>query len=123
MSKHTVSTLHKTALRTCKLQVIKTIFLHLSRKHYSKDKMPIDHTGIRVPPAKLDEVVAFYLKALEPLGYTKQVDFPGAVGLGAPKPDFWIHPVEGVHEGNGVHYAFSADSEWCIIAFISGQIR
>lgn len=55
--------------------------------------MTIPHTGIIVPNAIVAEVVAWYLKALEPLGYKQIVDHYGmAVGIGNKKhdADFWI---------------------------------
>jgi hypothetical protein len=79
--------------------------------------MTIDHTGIHVPEANYDEVVNFYLKALGPLGYTKRVEFPGAVGLGTSETetDFWIdskaaEEPTGVQRGVGVHLGFRAKS-------------
>lgn len=73
--------------------------------------MPLDHISITVPPAKYDEVVAWYLAALAPLGYTKQMDFPGtACGLGpdAKSLPFWIGQKEGVATPGSTHIAFSA---------------
>ena len=54
--------------------------------------MTIAHTGIFVPKAIHADVVAWYLKALEPLGYKKIVDIGVAVGLGDKEfePDWWI---------------------------------
>ncbi|MDX2093214.1 MAG: VOC family protein [Kofleriaceae bacterium] len=50
----------------------------------------IDHIGITV--TDLERSVAFYTKALAPLGYTLIMKFDGqAAGLGINgKPDFWI---------------------------------
>lgn len=50
----------------------------------------IDHIGIAV--SDLERSVAFYTKALAPLGYTLIMKFDGmAAGFGiAGKPDFWI---------------------------------
>lgn len=49
----------------------------------------IDHMGILV--SDLDASVAFYTRALAPLGYAVVMRFPQFVGLGvAGKPDFWI---------------------------------
>ena len=56
----------------------------------------IDHTGIKMSDPK--KSVAFYEKALAPLGYkiVKEVpkEFTGglvAIGMGIPpKPDFWL---------------------------------
>jgi len=49
----------------------------------------IDHIGIGV--RNLDASVAFYEKALAPLGYKMLMKFPEAAGFGKDgKPDFWI---------------------------------
>lgn len=73
--------------------------------------MPIDHTSIQVPLAKHAEVVAFYLAALEPLGYQRLMTVgPGGsvVGLGAGrKPDWWITGVE-EEVKHRTHIAFTA---------------
>ncbi len=70
--------------------------------------MPIDHTGIKVAESDMKTVVAWYEKALKPLGYVKMADFGVAVGFGEEggHPDWWI----GSHEqGNsGSHTAFVA---------------
>ncbi|KAK4098522.1 hypothetical protein N658DRAFT_499364 [Parathielavia hyrcaniae] len=56
--------------------------------------MPIAHTGIKVPAAQHDAVVAWYEAALAPLGYTKAMAFLDGqvVGFG-PSPaevDWWV---------------------------------
>jgi hypothetical protein len=69
--------------------------------------MTIDHTGIPAPPAKFNEVVEWYTKALVPLGYKKIHEYPGiAVGLGDSAPDFWVAAQEGA--GATQHIAFRA---------------
>ena len=53
----------------------------------------LDHIGLTVPASQFAPLVAWYLTALAPLGYTKQVDYPGqAVGFGPRKGEapFWI---------------------------------
>jgi hypothetical protein len=71
--------------------------------------MPLDHASVTAPKEKYEEVVAWYLKALEPLGYKKVMDFPGAaVGLGDPNPDFWIGGKEGASANTQLHFAFRA---------------
>src|SRR5262245_55951986 len=49
----------------------------------------IDHVSVYVDD--IDAAKAFYVKALEPLGYTVIREFAGmAIGMGvAPKPDLW----------------------------------
>jgi hypothetical protein len=71
--------------------------------------MPLDHASVTTSPSRYDEVVAWYVAALAPLGYTKQLDYPGvACGLGDPKPDFWIGAKEGTAEVTQLHFAFTA---------------
>jgi catechol 2,3-dioxygenase-like lactoylglutathione lyase family enzyme len=49
----------------------------------------IDHIGIQV--TDLEASVAFYTKALAPLGYVLVMRFEQVAGFGvAGKPDFWI---------------------------------
>ena len=69
----------------------------------------IDHIGIAV--SDLDKSVAFYTKALAPLGYEllRKFDIPSGgkvAGFGvAGKPDFWIAQGEVKHH---IHVAFRA---------------
>ena len=72
--------------------------------------MTIAHTGIIVPKAKVAEVVAWYLKALEPLGYKQIVDHYGvAIGLGDKEfeADFWVIGRD-IPENVTSHHAFAA---------------
>lgn len=48
--------------------------------------MPLDHASIAVPEDQFQAIVAWYEKALAPLGYKKTHDFGVAVGFG----DFWV---------------------------------
>jgi catechol 2,3-dioxygenase-like lactoylglutathione lyase family enzyme len=78
----------------------------------------IDHIGIAV--SDLDRSIAFYTKALAPLGYELVMKFEGAAGFGvAGKPDFWI--------GRGeieqpVHVAFRASGRAMVRAFYDAAI-
>ncbi len=65
----------------------------------------IDHVTATVSDA--DSAKRFYEQALAPLGYSLQMEFPGAAGFGSGEgmADFWI----GSQEGRGAsHVAFSA---------------
>ena len=43
----------------------------------------LDHIGITVPTSRFEEVTAWYLTALAPLGYSKHKEFHNrSVGLG-----------------------------------------
>ncbi len=79
----------------------------------------IDHTGIRT--LELDRSVAFYTKALAPLGYVVSKRIPHAAGFGVPGPDgdpggdFWIGEAEPHTPRN--HIAFAASSRAQVDAF------
>jgi hypothetical protein len=76
--------------------------------------MPVHHVCIRVPPAKFDETVSFYLKALAPLDYAEIMRFEGVVGIGAGGiPDFWISTREGANEKGETHVAFTSKGTQC----------
>jgi len=74
----------------------------------------IDHIGIQV--SDLERSVAFYTKALAPLGYTLIRKWEQFAGFGvAGKPDFWI---EGGREPKDkVHVAFRASGRATVRAF------
>ncbi|HET6478429.1 MAG TPA: VOC family protein [Actinoplanes sp.] len=78
--------------------------------------MPIDHVFLTV--SDLPRSVAFYEKALEPLGIGHLIDFDGATGPEG-HPDlkgfghgsdfmFWLR--DGVSEGRAAHVGFIAES-------------
>ena len=74
----------------------------------------IDHLGVSV--SDLDRSIAFYTKALAPLGYTLIRKYENAAaGFGINgKPDFWI----GKGEPKGkVHVAFRANGRAQVRAF------
>ena len=78
----------------------------------------IDHLGIAV--TDLAKSVAFYERALAPLGYKLMMQFPGVAGFGADgKPDFWL--------GQGpattpIHVAFVAPRRSVVKAFYDAAI-
>ncbi len=65
----------------------------------------LDHISLRVQDHS--RAVAFYRTALAPLGYRVLMEYPGAAGLGAGMPDFWLMATE--QPINPTHVAFSAD--------------
>jgi catechol 2,3-dioxygenase-like lactoylglutathione lyase family enzyme len=73
----------------------------------------LDHIGILV--ANLDASVAFYTKALAPLGYSLIMKMEQFAGFGvAGKPDFWI----GVGKPTDkIHVAFHAKGRGDVRAF------
>jgi catechol 2,3-dioxygenase-like lactoylglutathione lyase family enzyme len=73
----------------------------------------LDHIGILV--ANLDASVAFYTKALAPLGYSLIMKMEQFAGFGvAGKPDFWI----GIGKPTDkIHVAFRAKGRGDVRAF------
>ena len=73
----------------------------------------IDHIGIAV--TDLEKSVAFYTKALAPLGYTLIMKWEQFAGFGiAGKPDFWIG--KGTPK-DAIHVAFRAKGRADVRAF------
>jgi catechol 2,3-dioxygenase-like lactoylglutathione lyase family enzyme len=81
----------------------------------------IDHIGIAV--SDLDKSIAFYEKALAPLGYTLIMKFPGqAAGFGkGGKPDLWLGAGPGA-KGGGVHVAIAATGRQMVREFYAAAI-
>jgi catechol 2,3-dioxygenase-like lactoylglutathione lyase family enzyme len=79
----------------------------------------IDHIGISV--SDFERSVAFYTKALAPLGYALIMKFDGqAAGFGVDgKPDFWIAP-GGTKEH--AHVAFRAKGRAVVREFYEAAI-
>jgi catechol 2,3-dioxygenase-like lactoylglutathione lyase family enzyme len=79
-----------------------------------KERAMIDHVTANV--GDVERAKQFYSKALEPLGYSLKMEFPGAAGFGSGEgiPDFWI----GSHEERGAsHVAFTAPDRAAVEAF------
>ena len=78
----------------------------------------IDHLGISV--SDLQRAIAFYTKALAPLGYALIMTFAQAAGFGVGgKPDFWI----GIGPPPGpTHVAFVAKGRAEVRAFYDAAI-
>jgi catechol 2,3-dioxygenase-like lactoylglutathione lyase family enzyme len=72
----------------------------------------IDHLTLHVN--NFEKSKAFYLAALAPLDYTAVMAFPGAAGLGAGHPDFWI---VGDGAGKSTHIAFATKSRTVVDRF------
>ena len=78
----------------------------------------IDHMGILV--TDLDASVAFYTRALAPLGYEVVLRLPQVVGFGvAGKPDFWI---AGGKPTDKLHVAFRASGRDRVRAFYEAAL-
>lgn len=79
----------------------------------------IDHVTANV--TDIEAAKAFYGQALAPLGYTLQMEFPGAAGFGSPEgiPDFWIGSSP---ERGATHVAFSAKDRATVDAFYEAAL-
>jgi catechol 2,3-dioxygenase-like lactoylglutathione lyase family enzyme len=74
----------------------------------------IDHIGIQV--ADLERSVAFYTKALAPLGYELVMRWQQFAGFGiGGKPEFWIDGRAAPKDG--IHVAFRANGRAAVRAF------
>jgi catechol 2,3-dioxygenase-like lactoylglutathione lyase family enzyme len=75
----------------------------------------IDHVGFAVRDLALSK--AFYEQALAPLGYSVEIEFPGAAcGFGAPgKPDFWLETRR--PPAGAVHVAIASPDRKTVEAF------
>ena len=64
---------------------------------------------------------SFYAQALAPLGYSVQMEFPGAAGFGTGEgiPDFWISSSD---ERGATHVAFTAPDRAAVDAFHEAAI-
>ena len=79
----------------------------------------IDHIGIQV--TDLDRSVAFYTKALAPLGYVLIMRFEQFAGFGVDgKADFWIG--RGSPNKPPVHVAFRVRSRALVDAFYAAAL-
>ncbi|KAF9730891.1 hypothetical protein PMIN06_005840 [Paraphaeosphaeria minitans] len=87
----------------------------------------LDHFTFNVPAAQYDAIVAWYLAALAPLGYTKQLDYPGhACGLGASPSSaaIWIGVSrDGAAAAHGFHLAFKAEDHETVERFYKAAIE
>jgi catechol 2,3-dioxygenase-like lactoylglutathione lyase family enzyme len=77
-----------------------------------KELTMLDHVGLVV--SDFGRAKSFFESALAPLGYTKLMEFSGAAGFGAGKPDFWIS--QGAAP-KPVHVAFAASDRKIVDAF------
>ena len=82
----------------------------------------IDHFGINC--ADLEASKRFYDTVLEPLGYTRQMDFDVAVGYGTPgHPAFWISSFEDMGPNREMHLAFTAPDAGSVRAFHAAALE
>lgn len=62
---------------------------------------------------------AFYQKALQPLGYTLMMEFPGVGGFGEQNPDIWLSQKE---SAQNTHVALAADTRAKVDEFYKAAI-
>jgi catechol 2,3-dioxygenase-like lactoylglutathione lyase family enzyme len=75
----------------------------------------LDHVGL--PVSDLDTAKAFYTAALEPLGFSLIMEFPGAVGFGLRgQPQLWLHQGAGTPSAP-IHIALHAEDHARVHAF------
>ena len=80
--------------------------------------MSLDHLVLLVPKGQFQTCVEWYTKALEPLGYKKEHEYPGqAVGFG----DFWLGASEEKTMNIGQHFAFRAKGRW-LFSFTANHV-
>jgi catechol 2,3-dioxygenase-like lactoylglutathione lyase family enzyme len=79
----------------------------------------IDHMGIRV--SNLERSIAFYTKALAPLGYELVMKWESFAGFGVGgKPDFWIDGSAAPKET--IHVAFRASGRQLVRDFYTAAL-
>ena len=80
----------------------------------------IDHVALNV--SDLEASKAFYVQALEPLGFSIVMEHPEAVGMGpGDKPIFWLVRRDPV--SNAVHVAFTAGDRATVRAFHAAALE
>jgi catechol 2,3-dioxygenase-like lactoylglutathione lyase family enzyme len=80
----------------------------------------LDHIGLRT--TRIKEMVAFYEKALAPLGYSKQQDFGVAAGFGNEQgTPLWVG--EGDGSTSAVHLAVTAADRAAVDAFYHAALE
>jgi catechol 2,3-dioxygenase-like lactoylglutathione lyase family enzyme len=83
----------------------------------------IDHISLAV--SNLERSVAFYERALVPLGLSRLVTRPGMVGFGKTYPEIWINlrtNMQRLSPDNGVHLCLRAKSTGEVDAFYDAAV-
>lgn len=69
----------------------------------------LDHVVFAVPEDQFDAIVSWYLAALAPIGYEKQAQYPGVVGIGnKQRADFWLKSKKDAAKKMDLHLGFRA---------------
>ena len=79
----------------------------------------LDHVTVNV--SDIEQAKRFYGDALAPLGYSLQMDFPGAAGFGTGEgiPDFWLGSSD---ERGASHVAFQAPDRATVDRFYEAAL-
>jgi len=86
--------------------------------------MGFSHVGLAVSPDKFEESLAFYLAALEPLGYKEKMrPADQVVGMGVYFPEFWIAAGKDGPSSQSAHIAFSVNDRALVHAFYEAALR
>jgi catechol 2,3-dioxygenase-like lactoylglutathione lyase family enzyme len=81
----------------------------------------IDHISIQC--ADLAASASFYDAVLAPLGGSRIMEFPGAIGYGVPPdPDFWIGALDSGDGFRESHLAFQAPDRQSVDAFFAAAV-
>lgn len=84
----------------------------------------IDHMTLHV--SDIGRSIAFYTKALAPLGYIPKAHHEPTIGFGVddgtPRSDFYISPAQPGTTPAPTHIAFRADSEQTVKAFYDAAL-
>ncbi|KUJ18323.1 uncharacterized protein LY89DRAFT_781393 [Mollisia scopiformis] len=88
--------------------------------------MPLAHVSL--PVTSLPASTAFYLSALNPLGYDVFMNLERAVGMTVKYdgPDFWLHQcpeMKDGEKGNGMHVAFKGSSKRVVREFYEAALK
>ena len=82
---------------------------------------------VSVGTNQFEQAIDFYDKVLSIVGAQRVLDFSGeAVAYGKEFPEFWVHPPyngKKAQTGNGVHFAFMADSSKMVDEFYRVAIK
>jgi catechol 2,3-dioxygenase-like lactoylglutathione lyase family enzyme len=81
----------------------------------------LDHVSIQC--ADVPAALAFYDRALAPLGGGRVMDFGTVVGYGRPeRPTFWVGPLTTGEPNREIHLAFTASDRAAVRAFFEAAV-
>jgi catechol 2,3-dioxygenase-like lactoylglutathione lyase family enzyme len=89
------------------------------------DENPSMMSHVSIGTNDFERSIAFYDRALAPLGVRRIMEHPGAVAYGKQYPEFWVQtPIDGKQAsvGNGTHFGFLASSKQEVEAFFQAAL-